>query len=220
MSAEIPLNMNSVPPVKILLVDDHRLFTEGLTSLLSAYPHLEVCGHASRLNEVEGKIHGLQPDLILLDINLNGENSLKFGENLLKKWNVKIMLVTMYNQEKLVREAQRAGFHGYLLKDSSKEEILLSISEISAGRFYYDRKVFSLSDETTDWEDEFSKTQRLTFREKELIKLLKTGRTNEEIAEELHLSVQTIKAHRRNIHYKLGIRNAIELINYAIQNGL
>lgn len=202
------------------MVDDHRLFSEGLASLLSAYPHLEVCGQAYSLNDAESKIHNLKPDLVLLDININGENSLKFGEDLLGQGKVKIMLVTMYNWEKLVKEAKRKGFHGYLLKDSGKEEILMSISEILAGRFYYDRKAFSMLNEQDDSGDEFSRKQKLTFREKELIKLLKTGRTNEEIANELHLSVLTIKAHRRNIHYKLGIRNAVELINYANQNGL
>jgi DNA-binding NarL/FixJ family response regulator len=211
--------MNTTP-VRILLVDDHRLFSEGLAALLSGYPHVEVCGHACSINDAKNKIHNLKPDLILLDININGESSLEFGENLLRQGKSKVMLVTMYNQEKLVKEAKRAGFHGYLLKDSSKEEILMSISEISAGRLYFDSKALSSSQDDTDLEDDFSRKQRLTFREKELIKLLKTGRTNEEIANELHLSVLTIKAHRRNIHFKLGVRNAVELINYANQNDL
>ncbi len=207
-------------PVRILLVDDHRLFSDALAALLSGYPHLEICGCAYSISDTKNKILSLQPDLILLDVNINGESSLDFGKDLIKQGKSKVMLVTMYNQDKLVREAKKAGFHGYLLKDSSKEEILASISEISAGGFYFDSKTLSGNQDDTEPGDDFARKQSLTFREKELIKLLKTGRTNEEIAQELHLSVLTIKAHRRNIHFKLGVRNAVELINYANQNDL
>lgn len=203
--------------VKILLADDHKLFIEGLSALLSFYPHLEICGRVFQLKDLESSVHTLQPDLLLLDVNMSGESSLETGKRILQNSNTRVVLVTMYNQEKLLKEAVRAGFHGYLLKDSDKEDILLCISKVAEGRPYFDPKI---SAHKNTPEDEFEKSILLTFRERELIHLIRSGCTNEQMAEKLHLSVLTIKTHRRNIHFKLGVSNTAELIRYANENGI
>ena len=162
----------------------------------------------------------LKPDLLLLDINMHGENSLGFAEGLLKAYGIKILIVTMYNQPKLLQEARKAGFHGYLLKDSGGEDIVRAVREIAVGGYYFDKKVFSGSALQGEDNDAFVQKQKLTFREKEIVKLIKTGLTNEEIAAELFLSVLTIKTHRKNIYFKLGVSNSVELMNFVSENGL
>ncbi len=206
--------------IRILLADDHLLFSEGLRSLLSGYPDFEVCGHVYRLKDIESKVMTLKPDLLLLDINMHGENSLGFAEGLLKAYGIKILIVTMYNQPKLLQEARKAGFHGYLLKDSGGEDIVRAVREIAVGGYYFDKKVFSGSALQGEDNDAFVQKQKLTFREKEIVKLIKTGLTNEEIAAELFLSVLTIKTHRKNIYFKLGVSNSVELMNFVSENGL
>lgn len=206
---------NPVPrfPVKILIVDDHVLFSEGLEALLKNEADLQVVGIISRLQDTDIKIQSLTPDLILMDMNIRGENSLDKCREILENHRVKIIMVTMYNQEKLLLEAQKTGVRGYLLKDSSSSEILRCIREVCNGREYFDKKVLSQNDD-----DHFSKNQKLTFKEKEVITLIKKGLTNEEIADRLFLSALTIKTHRRNIYYKLGVTNTAELINFMNLN--
>lgn len=166
-------------------------------------------GIISRLQDTDIKIQSLTPDLILMDMNIRGENSLDKCREILENHRVKIIMVTMYNQTKLLLEAKKAGVHGYLLKDSSSYEILRCIREVGKGREYFDKKVLSQNDD-----DDFAKNQKLTFKEKEIIALIKEGLTNEEIATRMFLSVFTIKTHRRNIYYKLGVTNTMELINF------
>ena len=206
-------------PIKVLIIDDHQLFNEGVKALLSELPEYEVCGQVFKVKDIDNAIQTLQPSLILLDVNLHGENGIDIGTRILQHWPVKIIILTMYNQPKLMEEAQKAGFHGYMLKDSTKEEILHGIQTVMKGKTFFDNKIGNFQ-QTEPFNDDFARKLNLTFREVELIRLLKLGLTNEEIAQKLYLSVFTIKTHRKNIHYKLGINNLAELIHFANQNGL
>ncbi|MBA4850277.1 response regulator transcription factor [Emticicia sp. BO119] len=207
-------------PIKVLIIDDHHLFVEGVKTILYELPDFEVCGQVFMAKNIDNAIQTLTPDLILLDINLHGENGIEIGARILKQWPVKIIILTMYNQPKIMEEVQKFGFHGYLLKDSTKEEIIEGIREVSNGRNFFDNKVSDRSSNSLPYNDDFARKLNLTFREVELIRLLKQGLRNEEIARRLNLSVFTIKTHRKNIHYKLGINSVAELIYFANQNGI
>lgn len=200
--------LNNIP-VKILIVDDHKLFSEGLASLLRSEENLRVVGTVARIEDIASEVHRLNPDLILMDMNIRGEISINISSQILKNYDAKIIMVTMYNQEKLLKEAQKAGVHGYLLKDSSAAEILKCIKDVIKGETYFDHKIIY-----NDIGDYFSKTLQLTFKEKEIIKYISDGFTNEEIASTLFLSPLTVKTHRKNIYYKLGVTNTAQLMNF------
>ncbi|GAB2593680.1 response regulator [Spirosoma areae] len=209
-------------PNRILLIDDHRLFNDGLKSLLNDQPDLMVCGQVFQANDALPTIQRTNPNVVLLDINLQGTNGIDLGKTIISDFpGVRVMLLTMYNQPKLLDEALRAGLHGYLLKDATTINLLHGIRAVLAGNTHFDAEVGSMVQPANDpFGDDFAMRLNLTFREVEIISLIREGLSNEQIAGRIHLSVETIKTHRKNIHFKLGINKVTELIQFAIRNGL
>lgn len=212
-------SMPLLKPYRLLLVDDHRIFNDGLKSLLDAEPDLTVCGQLFTANDVLPAIQRLTPDLLLLDINLQGTNGLELGYKLLVNYPpLRILLLTMYNQPKLLEEAKRLGMHGYLLKESSSYTVLSGIRTVLAGGLFFHAGESVYAE--TSFGDDFARRLKLTFREVEIIQLIRKGLSSEEIAQFLHLSAETVKKHRKNIYFKLNITKVTELIEFANQNGI
>lgn len=214
--------MQPAPASRILLIDDHHIFNDGLKSLISQQPDLMVCGQVFQASEVLTAIQRLQPQLILLDINLQGSNGIDLGKTILSSYpDIRILMLTMYNQPKLLDEVRRLGLHGYLLKDATTAELLLRIREVLGGGTYFDTNVPAPSPPPDDrFGDSFAQRLNLTFREVEIIALIREGLSNERIADRIHLSIETVKTHRKNIHFKLGITKATDLVRFAIEHGL
>lgn len=208
--------------LKILLIDDHKIFNDGLKSLLNEQPDFTVCAQVFQAKDVFFSIQSHNPDLIILDINLQGINGIDLGKKIVNDFpKIKVMILTMYNQSKLLEEAKEAGLHGYLLKDATTPELLTALQTVLVGNPYFDTKVAKEELLTEDtFGDDFARRLNLTFREVEIIRLIKEGLTNEQIAERLSLSFYTIKTHRKNIHFKLGINNVAELIQFATKHQL
>lgn len=215
--------MQPPEPTRILLIDDHRMFNDGIKSLLDEQPDLTVCGQVFSATEALPAIHRTNPQLILLDTNLQGVSGIDLGRKILNDFaNVRVLMLTMYNQPKLVEEARKAGLHGYLLKDATTSELLRGIRAVLSGQPYFDPH---LSDPTPNpdnsfEEDDFARRFKLAFREVEVIRLIREGLTTEQIAERLFIAHETVKTHRKNIYFKLGISKVTELIQFAIRNGL
>ncbi|GAB3989014.1 response regulator transcription factor [Spirosoma daeguense] len=213
--------MEIFPPAHLLLIDDHRLFNDGLKSLLDAQPDLTVCGQVFVAADALPAVHRLAPQLVLLDVNLQGINGIDLGCQLLQNFvGLQVILLTMYNQPKLLDEARRAGLHGYLLKDATTDQLLTGIRTVLNGG-----KFFALNESETNipddrFGDDFARRLSLSFREVEIIRLICQGLSSEQIADQLNLSVETIKTHRKNIHFKLGISKVTDLIQFAIKQGL
>lgn len=213
--------MDPSSPVRILLIDDHRLFNDGLKSLLDAQPDLIVCGQVFTAADALAAVHRLTPQLVLLDVNLQGTNGIDIGCQLLQNFvGLKVVLLTMYNQPKLMDEARRAGLHGYLLKDASTDQLLTGIRTVLNGGIFFTLHDSGTSVPDDRFGDDFARRLSLTFREVEIIRLICQGLSSEQIAEQLNLSVETIKTHRKNIHFKLGISKVADLIQFAIKQGL
>lgn len=206
--------------IKILLIDDHKIFNDGLKSLLNEQPDFTVCAQVFQAKDVFFTIQSHNPDLIILDINLQGINGINLGKKIVADSpTTKVMVLTMYNQPKLLEEARQAGLHGYLLKDVTTPELLKGIRSILSGDVCFDNKVAKAEILTVDpFGDDFARRLNLTFREVEIIKLIKEGLTNEQIAERLGVAFFTIKTHRKNIYFKLGINNVAELIEFATKH--
>jgi len=208
-------------PLDVLIVDDHRIFSDGLKLLFQEYPDFRVCGQGFSAPEVLPAIQRLQPDLVLLDVNLQGSSGIDLGREIRRSFpGVAVVVLTMYNQPKLREEARKAGLHGYLLKESSMPELLEGIRTVLGGNPHPDEPAPADSPTDDPFGDEFARRHNLTFREMEIIRLVREGLTNEHIADRLSLSVFTVKTHRKNIHFKLGVSNVAELIRFAERNGL
>ena len=208
-------------PARILLVDDHRLFNDALKVLLNEQPDLTVCGQVFQASEALPAIQRTSPHLILLDINLQGTNGIDLGKAISSSYpDVRILMLTMYNQPKLLDETRRAGLHGYLLKDATTTDLLRAIRDVLGGDTHFDTSATDPVPPDDPFGDDFARRLNLTFREVEVIRLIKEGLSNEQIAGRIHLSVETVKTHRKNIHFKLGISKVTDLIQFAIRHGL
>lgn len=204
-----------------MLVDDHHLFSDGLRSLLQNEVLFEVVGQIYEGNQVLGAIHQYSPDLLLLDINLPQKNGKELAVTILKDFrDIKIVILTMYDEPQLVKELDKIGVHGYILKNSTKSELLTAINNVLAGNRFFDPKLSKISTQPTFADDEFIRKFSLTPREIEMIRLIKNGMSSQEIADTVHLSLMTVKTHRRNIHFKLKTETTADLIRFAHENGL
>lgn len=209
-------------PARILLIDDHRLFNDLLKSMLNQQPDITVCGQVFQAPDVLPAIHHTSPDIALLDANLQGVSGLDIGKRIRGDFPaVRVLILTMYNQPKLLDEARRVGLHGYMLKDATTDTLLHGIHTVLNGDTYFDPAIALPSAPTNDpFGDDFARRLNLTFREVEIIALIREGLTNEQIAGRIYLSVETVKTHRKNIHTKLGISKAADLVRFAIENGI
>jgi DNA-binding NarL/FixJ family response regulator len=206
---------------KILLVDDHHLFSDGIAGLLQNNGKYEVIGQVFDGKNVLTTILEKQPDLILLDANLPNLSGKELAIKLKSDFpNIKIMILTMYNESQLVKEFQKIGVEGYLLKNSTKDQLLSAINKIMSGEKVYDNKLSMESTPQPFAGDEFQKRYLLTPREMEILRLIKKGYSSMTIADMASLSLMTVKTHRRNIHFKLKTETTADLVRFAIENNI
>lgn len=205
---------------KILLVDDHQLFSDGIAGLLEKESEYEVVGQVFDGNQVLSTIQIKNPDLILLDANLPNKSGKELAELIKANFpKIIIIVLTMYDESQLVKDFQKMGVNGYLLKNSTKGELLSAISKIMTGEKVFDQKL-SLTTLSGFSGDEFQKRFLLTPREIEILRLIKKGYSSQTIAEEVSLSLMTVKTHRRNMHFKLKTETTADLVRFAIENNI
>lgn len=210
---------------KIVLAEDHTILREGLKSLLSSSQDFEVIGEAADGREAIQCVEKLKPDLILIDLSMprmNGMEAIREIRRLSKE--VKIIVLTVHKSEEYILATFKAGADGYVLKDSTHEELLIAIKSVLKGKNYISPEI---SDKVLEGYLEGrrrlkSKTawETLTSREREILKLIAEGYKNKEIAEDLCISVKTVEKHRSNIMEKLNLHNVQALTAFAIEKGL
>ncbi len=206
---------------KILIADDHQLFNDGMKMMLSPEDNIQIVGQVFTGKDVMDAIHRLSPDVVLLDINMPHLNGLEVAAQITQHHkNVKVIILTMYNDRKFVEDCQKMGVQGYILKNSGVDEVILAIESVVAGKKYYDPKLTKSTVSNQHEDDSFMKQFQLTKREIEIIGLIGKSYINDEIAEKLFLSVATVKTHRNNINLKLGITKPGDLIKFALEHGL
>ena len=206
--------------VKLFIADDHQMFIDGLKSLLSETAWIEIIGEANNGNEVIEQMNTLQPDVILLDIGMPELNGIETTIYLTEKQpSIKIIALTMYDDQHRVSKMLKAGVKGYLLKNTSKNELLEAIEAVTKDETYLSPQLekFALNNEKTEDQSLISK---LTKREIEIIKLIVQSSTNKEIADKLFLSELTINTHRKNAMRKLELKNTAGLVQFAIENNI
>jgi len=208
-------------PVKILIADDHQMFNDGMKMMLLPESNIQVVGQVFSGKDVMDAIHRLQPNVVLLDINMPHLNGLEAAAQIMKDFStIQVIMLTMYNDKKFIEDCQKMGVQGYVLKNSGIDEVVEAINQVVAGKKYYDPKLTKSVAANQHGDDFFMKQFQLTKREIEIIGLIGRSFTNEEIADKLFLSIATVKTHRNNINLKLSINKPADLVKFAIEHGL
>lgn len=197
---------------RVFIVDDHPMVVEGIRSILLQMSEIEVAGHAMSAASCLGYFVNNTADLILLDINLPDQSGVEMCRTLLKrKPEVKIIALTNFDQLTYLQSMKDAGARGYLLKNSSNDEIEKAITSVMSGREFWlgkDNVRESIQDHNQ---------MLLTRREVEVLKLIAEGLTNHEIAEKLFVSDSTVDSHRKNLISKLQVKNTASLVRVALE---
>jgi len=206
--------------IRVLLADDHTVLRKGLKVLLEREGDIEVMGEAADGIEACRLAFALQPDVVVLDLSMPELNGVECTAKLKAEIpGVKIVILTMYDDPDYIRRVLALGAEAYVLKKALDTELLTAIRSAYVGEMYIYPSLAA-----TVWKEGAGTRERngaeLSEREKEVLKGLVLGYTNEEIAQELYISVKTVETHRRRITEKLGVSKRSELVRYARKNGL
>jgi DNA-binding NarL/FixJ family response regulator len=219
--------MKNSKKIKLMLVDDHPVVIDGLKAGLLKYPEIEVSTISTMGKDVLHLAKKNQPDVLLLDLGLPDISGIEVAKILkMELPDLKIIIYTMYNEPEYLKTLLPLGVKGFLLKESSINEVVKAITLVSQGGNYFSAKHFEKIFESTESpnpkkETAINKSENvdiLTVREKEVLVLVAKGKKNKEIAEELNVNLRTVETHRRNLMLKLKIKTAAGLVKYAIEN--
>ncbi|MFL5729044.1 MAG: response regulator [Cytophagaceae bacterium] len=215
--------------VKIVLADDHGIVRDGIKSTLRDEKSFKIIGEASNGLEAIERVKTLSPDVIIIDINMPEMNGIEATAIISKKYpDTKSLVLSMHDNEDYILKSIESGAAGYLLKDTSKEEFVKAINAVAKGEKYFSTSISNIlatgylhrikmgETKTTEEDSESG----LTRREKGILKLIVQGRSNREIADSLSISIRTIEVHRSNMMKKLKVKNAVELVKFAMENNL
>ena len=209
--------------IKVLLVDDHLLIRDGLTFMLNSFDGYTVCGFAgSGLEVVNYLKNGLKPELILMDIEMPLMDGLETTRWVKSNYpHIKIIALTMFEDQNHVLSMLRAGADGFMAKDSSPEELHCALDAAMRGEFYYNEVVSTVMHKCVVNEHEMEMNHsRLSDRHIEFLKLASTELTYKEVAAKMNVSARTIDGYRDELFEKLNVRSRVGLVLYAIGNGL
>ncbi|MBW6481706.1 MAG: response regulator transcription factor [Vicingaceae bacterium] len=212
--------------INVFIVDDHALIREGYKLILKKYKsEINLVGEASNgIEALEFLETNNNVDVVLLDITMPDMDGFELSKIIIEKYPlIKILVLTMHNDEPYIFKMISLGIHGYILKDTTHTELFIAIKTIHEGKKFYSNEVSSMmlnrllrKNETTKKEE----ILELTSKEVEILTLVVQGLTSTEIAEKLQTSNRTIEAHRRSVMKKIDVRNTAELVSYALKNNL
>jgi DNA-binding NarL/FixJ family response regulator len=208
---------------RILIADDHAIVRTGLRTLLEAEPGLEFVGEASGGYEAIKKVDETEPDVLLLDLSMPDLDGIGVTKELSPKHpHLHILILTIHEDEALVKEAIKAGASGYILKKAAERELVSAINVIMRGDMYVDHSLLRpLVEDNGEWAPGRSVlVEELTPREHEVLRLIVLGYTNRQIGGELSISVRTVEGHRANLTEKIGAQSRADLVRFAREHGL
>ena len=214
--------------IKLMLVDDHSIVRDGIRLLLEQADGLEIIDEANDGEEALDKLKAHQPDLVLMDISLPGMSGIQTTQVISRLYKgVRVLMLSMHNNEDYILRSVEAGAYGYILKDSSSDEMIKAIRTIASGEKYYSSPVASIilsgymqQLKKGDKHSRAERQSKLSNKEKEILQFLVDGMSSREIAEKLQLSVRTVDNHRANMMRRLQVRNAAELVRMAVEDKL
>jgi two-component system, NarL family, response regulator NreC len=206
---------------RVLIVDDHAVVRSGLKLVLEADEGIEPVGEAGTARDAIFEARALQPDVILLDVVMPDQSGLEIIPTLLhENPDTKILVLSMQDDPRYVREAFDAGASGYVLKEAADSDVVAAVREVADGGRYVDPELGARLIAAESEERRRAEEDPLSEREGEVLRLLALGHTNQEIAKQLYISVRTAETHRAHIMQKLRLSSRAELVRYALDRGL
>lgn len=207
--------------IRVLLVDDHLLFAQGMTSMFTPEDGISIIKHTPNGKEVPHILNKTEVDLILMDIDMPAISGIETLDLLASKGiDVPVLMLTMHQSMKMIKSALERGAYGYILKDASKAQLIEAIQTTSEKKNYFHSKINDQIFNFLRGKNKPKTASELSNREIEVIKHLSEGRNSKAIAEKLFISEHTVRTHRRNIMHKVQVKNTTELIGWAIQKGI
>lgn len=213
--------------LRLYLAEDHAIVREGTKLILSMVPDLEVIGGAGDGREALQEIEQLKPDLAILDISMPGMTGIEVTHSLRRYHpEIKIIILSRHDNHEYLDQLMKEGIHGYVLKDDAGDDLVRAIQAVRKGETYLSPRIATRlvsglrnqgKGETVPGTGQFT---LLSNREREVLKLIAEGMTNEEIGKKLWISGKTVKVHRQNIMKKLDIHRVADLVKYAIKSGI
>ena len=212
------LNKLKLEMIKIYIVDDHTLVIQGISSLLQNEAEITVCGCSNTAAACINFFENNSADVILMDINLPDMNGLDLCKIVKQAHpSIKVLALSTFNQSSYITKMMASGASGYLLKNTTKEELTEAIKTVVKGDFFYS---FEVGEIVKAAKEKQNTVPILTKREIEVLKLVAEGFTNMQITEKLFISIDTVDSHRKNLYTKLNVNNTALLMRYAIENNL
>ncbi|MEA3448234.1 MAG: response regulator transcription factor [Bacteroidota bacterium] len=212
--------MKSDHKIKVMLVDDHALFRNGLKTLLEASKHIKVVSEAANGKDFLTTIRSQKPDVVLLDIAMPVMDGVEAASQALTLYpDLKIITLSMYGDENYYNRMVEAGVKGFILKDSEIDEVEKAIITVDAGRTYFSQELLQSLLEGLKKDDSVEKNV-LSEREIEVVQHVCRGKSNIEIADEMYLSKRTVEKHRANIMEKTRCKNTASLVIFAVKNNI
>src|SRR5205814_7924761 len=201
------------PPIRLLLVDDHPLVRDGLKASLEAVAGFEVVGEAGCAGEALAQLETVAPQIVLMDVGMKDINGIDLTALMLQRQpQIKVLMLSMYDNPETMRRALQAGARGYVLKDGPAGEIVVAIEAVAAGGTFLSpsvsRQLFRVP----------PRRPVLSLRENQILSALAKGLSSKQIARQLDLGLRTVEAHRQGIKRKLGLEGQAELIKYAVEH--
>lgn len=211
--------------MNVLIADDHKMFVDGIESILEAEPRINIVGRCYDGVSVIDFVDKHNVEIILLDVNLPGMSGIEVCKEVLsKKPDTKILAISMFNEESFVSEILNNGAKGYILKNTGREELLKAISTVHKGESYFSKDVTETIMKGLMNRRKAAKQSKvlpkISRREKEVLKLIIEEFTTQEIAKQLFISLKTVESHRSNLLAKLNARNTAGLVRIALENNL
>ena len=206
--------------IRIALLDDHQMFLDGLTSILSSFDQIEVVGSFYDARKALSLIPELSPDLVVTDLSMPDISGLEFTILLKETYpEIKILVLSMHKDKETVSDIAHSEAEGYILKNSNKSELIKAILKIADGGTYYSNEIISfiLNRHPKKKSDSGSK-QSLSEREKEVLSLIAQELTNDEIADKLFISKRTVETHRKNMMTKTKVRSVVGLLKFGVRS--
>jgi two-component system, NarL family, response regulator NreC len=207
--------------IRVLIVDDHAVVRAGLAMLVNAENDLEAVAEAGSARDAIFEARTAKPDVVLMDVMMPEQSGIEVVPQLLKEHpDAKVLVLSMQDDPRYVREAFEAGASGYVLKEAADAEVVAAIREVAAGGRYVHPELGARLVSAETAERRRAEEDPLSDREREVLRLLALGHTNQEIAKELYISVRTAETHRAHIMQKLRLSSRAELVRYALAEGL
>jgi DNA-binding NarL/FixJ family response regulator len=206
---------------KVVVCEDHKIVYEGLELLLKQQKQYQIVGYSVTGKDLDDILTRKSPDILILDLNLQDTDGFTLLREVKKRHTgVKIIILTMYHDSFLIEKARAEGANGYLLKNSSNEELLTALGSMDESEFFVTSAIQKEIDHKKMYSDRFAQKMKLTRRESEIVVSLARGGTSQEIADQLFISLHTVETHRKNIFRKLEVNNIADLVRFAHENHL